>query len=66
MDEVEDKNPQDYDGITPLKLAVWNGHLGVCRVIVKHVATDPIDQTWVIPCYFRTLVNKVRILLKRN
>ena len=65
MDKVEDKNPRDYDGITPLKLAVCNGNLGVCQLIVKHVATDPIDQTWVIPCYLLTLVCKIiRIVLK--
>ena len=65
MAEVEDKNPRDYDGITPLNLAIRNGHLGVCRLIVKHVATDPIDQTWVIPCYLLTLVCKIiRFVLK--
>ena len=64
MDEVDDKNPRDYDGITALNLAVRNGHLGVCRLIVKHVATDSIDQTWVIPCYLLTIVIKIiRIIL---
>ena len=64
MDEVENKNPQAVNGVTPLQLAFWNGHLDVYRLIVIHVAKDPIDQTWVIPCYLLTLVIKIiRIIL---
>ena len=64
MDKVEDKNSQANNGDTPLQLAFWNGHLDVFRHYVIHVAKDPIDQTWVIPCYLLILVIKiVRIIL---
>ena len=64
MDEVEDKKPQAVNGDTPLQLAFFYLHLDVYRLIVLQVAKDPIDQTWVIPCYLLTIVIKIiRIIL---
>ena len=65
LNNVENKNPENDARLTPLYYAILNGHLGVCRLIVKHLATDPIDQTWIIPCYLLTLVIKiVKVILK--
>ena len=35
MDSLEDKNPGDNHGVTPLHFAAESGHLKVCEVIMK-------------------------------
>ena len=35
MENIEDKNPGDYDGWTPLHCAALSGHLNVYELIMK-------------------------------
>ena len=37
VENVDDKNPKDNDGWTPLHLAAENGHLSICQLIIKNV-----------------------------
>ena len=36
IDNVTDKNPEDYSGITPLHWAAHYGHLSICQLIMKN------------------------------
>ena len=37
MNQVQDKNPKDFDGWTPLHLAALSGHSSVCEAIMKNI-----------------------------
>ena len=37
MNQVQDKNPKDFDGWTPLHLAAGTGHSSVCEAIMKNI-----------------------------
>ena len=37
FENVQDKNPIDFHGITPLHYAAQNGHLEVCQLILENV-----------------------------
>ena len=37
MENIDDKNPKDRFGWTPLHMAARNGHLSVCQLIVENV-----------------------------
>ena len=36
-ENVEDKHPQDNMGITPLHIAVQNGHLDICNYVSEKI-----------------------------
>ena len=37
VERVEDKNPSEIDGQTPLHFAAGNGHLNICNLIIEIV-----------------------------
>ena len=37
MDKIEDKNPADLKGRTPLHIAAKNGYLAVCELIMDEL-----------------------------
>ena len=50
--KVEDKNPAENDGTTPLHYAAGNGHWEVCQLIVDHVQDkNPRDDHGVTPLH---------------
>ena len=36
VDQVEDRNPAAHDGMTPLHIASWRGHVNVCRLLLDN------------------------------
>ena len=36
-ENLEDKNPKDSNGFTPLHHAALNGHLDICKLIMEQV-----------------------------
>ena len=40
FDEAKDKNPNDFNGVTPYHLAAKNGHLEICLMIHQHLETS--------------------------
>ena len=37
IENVEEKNPKDHYGVTPLHRAAKEGHLEICRLIIENV-----------------------------
>ena len=37
FEEVEDKNPRDCLGMTPLHVAAQRGHLDICKIIMQEI-----------------------------
>ena len=37
MENIEDKNPKDNNGWTPLHYAASNGHLAICQLIMENI-----------------------------
>ena len=44
FDEAKDKNPYDFNGVTPYHLAAKNGHLEICCMIHQHLETSFDDE----------------------
>merc|ERR1711884_1007199 len=50
---LEDKNPKDEKGITPLQLAAGNGHLHIVEYLLQHIEGDinPSDSNGFTPLH---------------
>ena len=45
MDVIDDKNPNDLKGQTPMHLAVQKGNYYICKVLINHGADpNPTDN----------------------
>ena len=52
IDKVNDKNPENEDGQTPLHEAAKGGHLEVCRLLMKSVTNiDPVNGHGEMPLH---------------
>ena len=44
IENVQDKNPANWDGKTPLHLATLYGQHEVCRLLIENVARENPDE----------------------
>ena len=44
IENVQDKNPANWDGKTPLHLATLYGQHEVCRLLIENVAGENPDE----------------------
>ena len=52
MGQVQNKNPGDIKGITPLHNAASNGHFDTCQLIIGQVENkNPVDIDGFTPLY---------------
>ena len=65
---VDDKNPKDKSGLTPLHLAAAYGSIGLCRLILKNVnERNPKTNQGMTPLDFADRhYNIHRLFNKRN
>ena len=50
---MEDKNPANIDGITPLSVAAQNGHFEVCQLIIQNVEDkNPANKIGDTPLHY--------------
>ena len=62
MKEVIDRNPRDNHGQTPLHLAAKNGHLKVCKAIIKEADDkNPKDNRGMTPFHIAALMGHEKI-----
>ena len=62
MKEVIDRNPRDNHGQTPLHLAAKNGHLKVCKTIIKEADDkNPKDNQGMTPFHIAALMGHEKI-----
>ena len=62
MKEVNDRNPRDNHGQTPLHLAAKNGHLKVCKTIIKEADDkNPKDNQGMTPFHIAALMGHEKI-----
>ena len=62
MKEVNDRNPRDNHGQTPLHLAAKNGHLKVCKTIIKEADDkNPKDNRGMTPFHIAALMGHEKI-----
>ena len=53
MKQLIDKNPRDYDGITPLHLAAEEGHFQICKFILEKITDkNPGDDNNQTPLHY--------------
>ena len=49
---MEDKNPAENDGFTPLYVAAQNGHFQICKLIIDYVEDkNPANNLGYTPLY---------------
>ena len=62
MKEVIDRNPRNNHGQTPLHLAAKNGHLKVCKTIIKEADDkNPKDNQGMTPFHIAALMGHEKI-----
>ena len=67
FDEAKDKNPHDFNGVTPYHLAAKNGHLEICLMIHQHLETsfdneiNPHDHNKYTPFHYAAARGQVPI-----
>ena len=69
VDQVEDKNPAAYDGMTPLHIASQRGHVNVCRLLLDNSDdSSPVALNGKTPLDIARQSNNKTIvrLLKKN
>ena len=63
MQRIDDKNPADIDGITPLHIAAKKGHLDVCKLIIPKIRNrNPRDKLGFTPKIFAEWVKQWEIV----
>ena len=40
LTKIDDKNPKDNRGWTPIHTAAYNGHLAICKRIMQKIVDD--------------------------
>ena len=64
-ESLEDKNPRDREGWTPLHSAAQNGHVEVCRLILDGLAWDrrnPVDRDGYSPLRLAAEQGRLEVL----
>ena len=66
MDHLDDKNPQHNNGMTPLHSAAHNGHLDVCKLIMKNILNkNPPDGCGMTPLHIGKAILRFEKLQRR-
>ena len=64
MEKLEDKNPKNNTGKTPLHFAAQEGHLAVCQFIIEKVEEkNPKDNSGETPLRLATRNNHADVFL---